>query len=454
MNASPLPQIRYAVIVFCLLISFDVAATESAKAQTLPLLQGELTIKVKNYTSRPTIYVDHEDIPYATMCSWYPVLTGYDHQSYSAGDEMTVRHVDRNHNCPADSYADRTFGYGVYKISINGDHLFVDFRDANYGPLVGSYEGHMDMNLDYDCTTHQFTDRNSLAVLELESTYAIWDMAGVESQLIPITVTSPTGYVLVDNSSASSPYQEAYYVGEESWFAAYNPSTSEQGDHFSLTFALDDFGMVYDFPAAPTGISISGAIGQHPTISWSANQESDLNGYKLYRKVTPYDQQFSLIATFNTSTRSYTDPEIVRKSVGITGPWAQYYVKAYDQLGLVSLASSTVSTGCENPAKPSDEVTKELLVNRLYDAYPNPFNPSTVIKYTIGEVVGKRVGTSKVKLTVYDVAGREVAMLVNEEKAPGSYEATFDGSGLSSGVYVCRLTAGSYVESRRVMLIK
>jgi hypothetical protein len=59
-----------------------------------------------------------------------------------------------------------------------------------------------------------------------------------------------------------------------------------------------------------------------------------------------------------------------------------------------------------------------------------------------------------VKLVVFDLLGREVAVLVNERKAPGSYEATFDANGLASGVYVYRLTAGSFVQSRKMVLVK
>ena len=57
-------------------------------------------------------------------------------------------------------------------------------------------------------------------------------------------------------------------------------------------------------------------------------------------------------------------------------------------------------------------------------------------------------------LVVYDVLGRQVATLVNEVKAPGSYEVRFDGSGLASGVYICRMTAGAFVQSRTMLLVK
>jgi len=83
----------------------------------------------------------------------------------------------------------------------------------------------------------------------------------------------------------------------------------------------------------------------------------------------------------------------------------------------------------------------------LSQNYPNPFNPTTVIRYQVPEV-------SQVRLGVYDILGREIAVPVNEKKAPGSYEVKFDGSGLSSGVYVYRLTSGQHVESRRMMLVK
>jgi hypothetical protein len=83
----------------------------------------------------------------------------------------------------------------------------------------------------------------------------------------------------------------------------------------------------------------------------------------------------------------------------------------------------------------------------LEQNYPNPFNPKTEIRYQVS-------GVSLVKITVYDLLGREVTTLVNEPKAPGSYEVSFDGSGLSSGVYIYRMTAGSFVQSRKMLLLK
>jgi hypothetical protein len=79
--------------------------------------------------------------------------------------------------------------------------------------------------------------------------------------------------------------------------------------------------------------------------------------------------------------------------------------------------------------------------------YPNPFNPVTKINYDIPK-------TAAVKLTVYDLLGREVKTLINELKNPGRYEVTFDGSNLSSGVYFYRINADAFSDIRKMVLIK
>ncbi len=88
----------------------------------------------------------------------------------------------------------------------------------------------------------------------------------------------------------------------------------------------------------------------------------------------------------------------------------------------------------------------------LYQNYPNPFNPTTTLKFAIP--VGTMWGDVPTTLKVYDVLGREVVTLVNEEKAPGNYEVKFDGTNLASGVYFCQLQAGGFVDTKKIMLLK
>ncbi len=121
------------------------------------------------------------------------------------------------------------------------------------------------------------------------------------------------------------------------------------------------------------------------------------------------------------------------------------------------------STGSGGLGKAPDEEAKggpdvedgRPIVFGLSQNYPNPFNPTTIIKYQVPAPVGVDGPTvSDVRLAVYDMLGREVAVLVDERKAAGRYEAEFDGTHLSTGVYLYRLAAGAYNDCRRMVLIK
>jgi hypothetical protein len=105
-----------------------------------------------------------------------------------------------------------------------------------------------------------------------------------------------------------------------------------------------------------------------------------------------------------------------------------------------ALAYETVSSvGSVEPAIPG---RFELEQN-----FPNPFNPSTVVSSQYSVV-------SDVSIKIFDLLGREVATLVNERRAPGRYHDTFNATGLASGVYIYRLTAGSLTQSRKMVLMR
>jgi hypothetical protein len=83
----------------------------------------------------------------------------------------------------------------------------------------------------------------------------------------------------------------------------------------------------------------------------------------------------------------------------------------------------------------------------LEQNFPNPFNPTTEIRYQMSEV-------GKTALIIYDALGREAATLVNEVKEAGSYSASFDGTKLASGVYIARLTSNGKSQMRKLVLMK
>jgi len=91
----------------------------------------------------------------------------------------------------------------------------------------------------------------------------------------------------------------------------------------------------------------------------------------------------------------------------------------------------------------------------LHQNFPNPFNPTTNIKFQIANGFPVRTsGNDKVVLKVYDVMGREVETLVNESLKPGTYEVKFDGSKISSGIYFYKLYYLNSVQTKKFSLIK
>jgi len=97
----------------------------------------------------------------------------------------------------------------------------------------------------------------------------------------------------------------------------------------------------------------------------------------------------------------------------------------------------TTNVGNNSTDSPTD-----LILHQNY-----PFNPSTKIVYRVKS-------RESVSLKVFDVLGREVATLVDEVKAPGSHEVKFDARGLASGVYLYRLKAGEFVQTRKLALLR
>jgi hypothetical protein len=119
-------------------------------------------------------------------------------------------------------------------------------------------------------------------------------------------------------------------------------------------------------------------------------------------------------------------------------------VAAPPTTGYYSLGFRCVRAGLTSGHSHSGDVVKEFY---LMQNYPNPFNPATTIRYGLPH-------KTTVQLTVFNTLGQSVSIFVNGEQEAGYHEVKFDGSHLGSGVYFYRIEAGSFVQTRKLLLIR
>ena len=201
-------------------------------------------------------------------------------------------------------------------------------------------------------------------------------------------------------------------------------------------------------PAKPQNLTIEDYNG-NPKLIWDPNLESDVSKYKIYKKKDSIN--FVEIATvLGRNNCNYVDTEediIINTSIPNKIP-IEYKVKAIDTQGKESNYSEEVETHIEVISQITSFPEQSIIVNGHLSAnYPNPFNPTTKIKYSIPK-------QSLVTLKVYDDLGKQVQTLVNEVKSIGNYEVNFNASNLASGVYFYRLQAGNFIQTKKMMLLK
>ncbi len=126
--------------------------------------------------------------------------------------------------------------------------------------------------------------------------------------------------------------------------------------------------------------------------------------------------------------------------------WAIYDIDNIDiwSAGKWVNDSTSLQTGKVTLPQTSDSAPEKF---NLYQNYPNPFNPSTVIKFSVPF-------QSFVSLKIYDITGREITTLVNEEKSSGTYSINFKANNLSSGIYIYRLACGNFNQVKKMILLK
>ena len=213
----------------------------------------------------------------------------------------------------------------------------------------------------------------------------------------------------------------------------------------------------YTLPKPPQGLTTSWVNGNeetgNPHIDWIANGEPDMDHYEIWKKIDNLlSPDVNWFRKANSITNSYTDYSEV--GWGQQGPIRTvfYKLKAVNQSLKRSDYSSTVNFTCDDDNFykrnfNSDQHEITLLNNQLNNNYPNPFNPTTTITYSISE-------QTFVKVIVYDILGKEVSLLVNEEQSKGNYYVVFDATNLPSGTYYYQITTKSFTDIKIMKLVK
>ncbi len=181
-------------------------------------------------------------------------------------------------------------------------------------------------------------------------------------------------------------------------------------------------------------VSFTGQANEYSIeLNWKTATEVNNYGFDVERKITNSDwSKIGFVEGHGNSNSpkqySFTDKNL------IGGSLFKYRLKQIDNDGTYEY---------------SDEIEVEIIPTEfaLYQNYPNPFNPNTKIRYQLPQ-------ESEVIIKIYDILGSEVITLLNEKKEPGVYEVDFNASQLSSGTYIYRLVAGSFVVTRKMLLMK
>ncbi len=243
-------------------------------------------------------------------------------------------------------------------------------------------------------------------------------------------------YLTIVNST-SNPNESFYWDGtqwQDMYYYADPPWPANTANLCIKALTLDE-------GSIPVELTSFTAVnkGKKIILEWITATETNNQQFEIYRRniVNEISTDWMLVG-FRESNGTTTQPTYYNFEDDITDVKAnalEYRLKQIDFNGQFSY-SDIISV---------DNLAPNGFV--LEQNYPNPFNPSTHIKYAVAN-------KQFVSIKVYDVLGNEISVLVNEEKAAGTYEVEFNASELTSGIYFYRLRVGQFVETKKMILLK
>jgi len=194
----------------------------------------------------------------------------------------------------------------------------------------------------------------------------------------------------------------------------------------------------------------TGTVYNQPIVLyWNEHPNTNITQYQIWRRVkhngVMSDPQ--IIATVNRGTTSYVDGEY-NLTRNYSNDLLYYDVRPYYSTeNTYSDPNWLAVYGVLMPKTSDSTSVSEMKLENSLSNFPNPFNPSTNISYSIKE-------SGRVNIKVFDLIGQEIVELVNEEKEAGYYSVSFDASRLPSGIYIYTINASNFVQTRKMLLMK
>jgi hypothetical protein len=345
----------------------------------------------------------------------YTSVTGYPQDYYFGEDIQTM----------ASYFEHDTWAYGPLTTDIVNNYTYIieicagapaDYNDLVIGPWLdvaghyyflsgqewlGDRYGYADM--DFGAGTFEFD------YLGISHSYNDISYDGVSGQAIPTLV-------LPEVSEFGTPLEnERIAAGADSLM--FNPSFEIPADNWQDAYDVADG--VVDMMVETRGIGGAPDVQILPTMHHRTLSNGNMVVYAAFESI-------ALNTAIDGSYPYYS-------WVGYTNATPPYHALEFFSVPILVDVQQVGNT-----------IPEEFSISQNY---PNPFNPSTTIKFSVPQA-------SKVVLKVYDVLGKEVATLLNGDRAAGNYEVNFDASNLASGLYIYTINAGSFTATKKMMLMK
>ncbi len=318
--------------------------------------------------------------------------------------------------------------------------MWTDFRNGGYGSFVG-YFPDFAMLMSHTTDTVYVNNDSTMFSVNVPDVKLYDDVANFTAVVTPLPASGTITVTPVGTGSLST------FPGSVQFWA--RTSGNVTPGNYTITFT----------GAGPQGIPVhrrtvtlhvsniipvelvsfnASVTKEAINLSWVTATEVNNQGFEIERSIENNSirseyEKIGFVDGFGTTSAQQLY-SFVDKDVATPGRYF-YRLRQVDFDGSFEY-SSEVAVDIDKP-----------LVFKLDQNYPNPFNPSTTIRYSVPV-------SELVTLKIYDILGNEVAILVNEQKEAASYEVKFDASQLSSGIYFYKIQAGSFSDTKKLMLMK